>query len=47
MITEIDEAPVTSVASFSKAVGKLKPGDTSVLVVQRGERSVIIEMRID
>jgi len=47
VITEIDEAPVTSVASFSKAVGKLKPGDTSVLVVQRGERSVIIEMRID
>jgi len=47
VITEIDDDPVTSVASFSKATGKLKSGDTAIVVVQRGERSVIIEMRID
>ena len=47
VITEIDGAPVTSVASFSKAISKLKPGDTAIVVVQRGERNVIIELRID
>ncbi len=47
MITEIDGDPITSVASFSKAIGKLKSGDTAIVVVQRGERSAIIEMRID
>ncbi|MGC8862664.1 MAG: Do family serine endopeptidase [Armatimonadota bacterium] len=47
VITEIDGSPITSVASFSKAIGKLKSGDTAVVVVQRGDRNVIIEMRID
>ena len=47
VITEIDDNPITSVASFSKAIGKLKSGDTAIVVVQRGERSAIIEMRID
>ncbi|MEN6357126.1 MAG: Do family serine endopeptidase [Armatimonadota bacterium] len=47
VITEIDDTPITSVASFAKAVSKLKNGDTSIVVVQRGERSVIIEMTMD
>ncbi|MCE5323991.1 Do family serine endopeptidase [bacterium] len=47
VITEIDDAPITSVASFAKAVSKLKSGDTSIVVVQRGDRNVIIEMTMD
>jgi serine protease Do len=47
VITEIDGEAITSVASFSKAVGKLKKGETAVVVVQREERSAIIEMPID
>lgn len=47
IITEIDDQPVTSVASFTKAIKKLKSGDTAIVVVQRGERSTILEMPID
>jgi serine protease Do len=47
VVTEIDDNPVTSVASFSKAVKAVKSGQTSVVVVVRGNRSVIIEMPID
>lgn len=47
VITEIDNDPITSVASFAKAVSKLKSGDTSIIVAQRGERSLIIEMTLD
>ncbi|MCE5313420.1 MAG: Do family serine endopeptidase [Armatimonadota bacterium] len=47
VIMEIDNTPITSVATFSKAVEKLQSGDTAVIVAQRGERSVIIEMSID
>ncbi|MCX8052819.1 MAG: Do family serine endopeptidase [Armatimonadetes bacterium] len=47
VITEIEGTPITSVASFSKAIAKLKSGDTALVVVQRGERSAIIELRID
>lgn len=47
VITEIDDTPITSVASFSKAVKQIKKGDTAIVVVQRGERSVIIEMPVD
>lgn len=47
IITEIDETPITSVASFAKAVKGLKSGDTAIVVVQRQQRSVIIEMPID
>lgn len=47
VITEIDDTPITSVASFAKAVSNLKSGDTSIVVVQRGDRSVIIEMTLD
>jgi len=47
VITEIDDTPVTSVASFSKAEKQLKKGETAIVVVQRRERSVIIEMPID
>ncbi len=47
VITEIDDTPITSVASFSKAVKQIKKGDTVIVVVQRGERSVIIEMSVD
>jgi len=47
VITEIDDTPITSVASFSKAVGKLKSGDTAVVVVERKDGSAIITMPID
>ena len=47
VITEIDNDPITSVASFAKAVSKLKSGDTSIVVAQRGDRSLIIEMTLD
>jgi len=47
VITEVDDSAVTSVASFSKAIGQLKKGETAIVVVQRGERSVIIEMPIE
>ena len=47
IITEIDDTPVTSVASLAKATKSLKSGDTAIVVVQRKERSVIIEMPID
>jgi S1-C subfamily serine protease len=47
VITEIDDMPVTSVASFSKAIKRLKSGDTAIVVVQRGDRSTILEMPID
>jgi serine protease Do len=47
VITEIDDMAITSVASFSKAEKQLKKGDTAIVVVQRGERSVIVEMPID
>lgn len=47
VITEIDDQPVTSVAGFSKATKNLKSGDTAIVVVQRGERSTIVEMPID
>jgi S1-C subfamily serine protease len=47
VITEIDDTPITSVASFSKAIKQIKKGDTAIVVVQRGERSVILEMSVD
>jgi len=47
VITEVDDSPVTSVASFTKAVRSLKSGQTAVVVVVRGNRSVIVEMPID
>ena len=47
VIMEINNIPITSVASFSKATKDLKSGDTAVVVVQRGERSAILEMTID
>ena len=47
IITEIDDTPVSSVASFAKATKGLKSGDTAIVVVQRKVRSVIIEMPID
>jgi serine protease Do len=47
VITEIDDTPIASVASFAKEVSKIKSGDTVIVVVQRGERSVIIEMTMD
>lgn len=47
VILEIDNAPVTSVATFDKAVKQLKSGETAIVVVQRGERSQILEMKID
>jgi serine protease Do len=47
VITELDDSPVTSVASFSKAVKSLKSGQTAVVVVVRGNHSEIVEMPID
>lgn len=47
VIMEINNIPITSVASFSKVTKDLKSGDTAVVVVQRGERSAILEMTID
>lgn len=47
VITEIDDNPVTSVASFSKATKAIKSGDTAIVVVQRGSRSLIVEMPMD
>ncbi|OFX17761.1 MAG: hypothetical protein A2Z18_01865 [Armatimonadetes bacterium RBG_16_58_9] len=47
VIMEIDDAPVTSVASFTKAVKDLKSGDTAIVVVQRKNRSVILELTLD
>ena len=47
VIMEIDNTPVTSVATFSKVTGQLKSGDTAIVVVQRGDRSVILEMPIE
>ena len=47
IITEIDDAPITSVASFSKAIKALKSGDTAIVVIQRGDRSTIVEVPID
>jgi serine protease Do len=47
VITEIDDQAITSVASFSKATKKLKSGETAIVVIQRGERSQIVEMTVD
>lgn len=47
VIIEIDNTAVTSVATFSKAVKQLKSGDTAIVVIQRGDRTQILEMRID
>ncbi len=47
VITEIDDAAITGVASFSKAISKVKSGDTAILVVMRGNRSTIIELTLD
>ncbi len=47
VITEIDDAAINGVASFTKAIGKIKPGDTAILVVMRGNRSTIIELTLD
>ncbi|MDH7601989.1 MAG: Do family serine endopeptidase [Armatimonadota bacterium] len=47
VIVEIDGNPVDSVASFTKAISKLKSGDTAIVVVQRGDRTQIITLRID
>lgn len=47
VILEIDDTPVTSIASFDKAKKQIKVGDTAIVVVQRGDRSVILEMRVE
>lgn len=47
VITEIDDNAITSVASFSKAIKQIKSGETAIVVIQRGERSVIVEMTVD
>ena len=47
VITEINNIPITSVASYTKAINALKAGDTVIVVVQRQDRSSIIELRLD
>lgn len=47
VITEIDDTPVTSVASFDKAIKAIKKGDTAIVVVQRGDQNAILEMPIE
>ncbi len=47
VITEIDDSPVTSVASFSKAMKQIKSGDTAIIVVEREGHSVILELSVD
>lgn len=47
VITEVDNMPITSVASFLKAAKALKSGDTAVVVILRDNRNEIIEMPID
>jgi len=47
VITEIDNTPVVSVASFNKAIKAIKKGDTAIVVVLRGERSLILEMPME
>lgn len=47
IIVEIDNNPVTSVATFSKAAKQLKKGETAIVVVQRGNRTTILEMPMD
>jgi serine protease Do len=47
VIVEIDGQPVTSVASFSKAISKLKSGDTALIVVQRGDRTQVLTLKLD
>ncbi len=47
VITEVNDTPVTSVNSFLKEIRKLKSGDTAVVVVQRGDRTTILELTKD
>lgn len=47
VIIEIDNAAITSVATFNAAIKKLKKGDTAIVVVQRGKGTRILEMTID
>lgn len=47
VIMEIDNTAITSVATFSKVTKQLKKGDTAIVVVWRGNRSLILEMPID
>ncbi|MGQ9454556.1 MAG: Do family serine endopeptidase [Armatimonadota bacterium] len=47
VIVEIDGDPITSVASFDKAMSKLKSGDVALIVVQRGDRTQVISLRVD
>ncbi len=47
VIVEIDGTPITSVASFTSSINKLKSGDTALVVVQRGDRTQVVTLRID
>lgn len=47
VIMEINNTPIESVAEFAQAVKNLKPGDSAIVVVERGDRSVILEMKIE
>lgn len=47
VITEIDDTPITGVASFDKAIKAVKKGDTAIVVVQREDRSLILEMPME
>ncbi|MCX6345733.1 MAG: Do family serine endopeptidase [Armatimonadetes bacterium] len=47
VITEIDDLPVISVASFDKAIKAQKSGETAMVVVYREGSSMILEMQME
>jgi len=47
LITKINGKPTKNVAQFDKAVAALKPGDTALVLIQRGGRTTICEVPID
>jgi serine protease Do len=47
VITEVDDLPVISVASFDKAIKSLKSGETAIVVVYREGSSMILEMQME
>jgi len=47
VILKVDQTPIKDVASFRAAIGKLKSGDTALLLVQTKGRTRIVEVTID
>jgi len=47
VVTRINNTRITNVTAFNEAVKNLKSGDIAVIVVQRGPRSIILEVPLD